>query len=124
MAEFITLLMHPNLVGLNIFIALSSLIVWHVWLKPPQNSVKVLRAFWLFCFSLIAMWLMQQQHHVLNGELLPTADSPVAVSLKGVTRYVSQRQAWLYQYGMFPVLVFGLCYAAIERILLRRRNEA
>jgi len=67
---------------------------------------------------------MQQQHHVLNGEPLPTPDSPIAVSLKGVTRYVSQRQAWLYQYGIFPMLAFGICYVAIERILLRRRGEA
>jgi len=29
MTEFITLLLHPRLIGLNIFIALSSLIVWH-----------------------------------------------------------------------------------------------
>jgi hypothetical protein len=124
MTEFMTLLVHPRLIGLNIFIALSSLIVWHAWLKPAQTSVKLIRAFWLCCFSLLAMWLMQQQHHVLNGELLPTPDSPTAVSLRGVTRYVSQRQAWLYQYGILPILVFGLCYVAIERILLRRRGEA
>jgi hypothetical protein len=128
MTDFIRLLVHPQLFGLNAFIALASLMVWYVWTyqtpKEVPASAKVLRVGALCCFSLFAMWLMQQQHHVLNGELFPTPDSPLAVSLKGVTRYVSQRQALFYEYGMFPVIVLILCYAAAEWLLQRGSSKA
>jgi hypothetical protein len=128
MVEFIELLIDSHLIWLNAFIVISLLVVWHIWRSQTPNrtptKVKVLRIGGLCCFAFFAIWLMQQQHHVLNGELFPTSDSPVAVSLRGVTRYVSQRQALLYEYGMLPMVVLILCYAAVERLLQRGSSEA
>lgn len=124
MTEFLALLVHPSLVWLNLFTALVLLMVGaFMRVREPERNL-----FWLvvFCaaFGLASMWLMQQQHHVLNGSRVPTPDYPVSVSLRGVVRYVSWPQAIAYQYGLLVVFAAGFGIAGIERLFSRGKKTS
>lgn len=124
MIEFLSLLVHPDLLGLNALGALGMLVVWHYWTHLESSRIKLIRALTFIGFFLACAWAMQQQHHVLNGALLPSSDSPVKVSLRGVTHYVSVRQSWLYELSMLPMLIIGLLFVLIERAFFGQERKA
>lgn len=124
MTEFLTLLVHPSLVWLNLFFVLGLFMVGaFIRIREPERNL-----FWLvvFCaaFGLASMWLMQQQHHVLNGSMVPTPDHPVSVSLRGVVRYVSWPQAIAYEYGLLVIFAAGFGVMALERFFSRRKKAS
>ena len=123
MKDFLSLLVHPSLIGINVFIVFGIAMVWFV-MEHKSRADKLLRGAWAISLALIAIWMFQQEHHVRLGSLVPTASQPAAVSFKGTIRYVSETRAFLYQSGMWLLLGTGLVVIGIDRFMSRKRDEA
>ena len=123
MKDFISLLIHPSLVGINVFVVLG---VAMVWLATEHKSGvdRLFRAGWAVSLALIAIWMFQQEHLVRLGSSVPTVSQPVAVAFKGTTRYVSETQAFLYDSGKWFLFGAVLVVIGIDRLFLRKRHEA
>ena len=123
MKDFISLLVDPALLGMNVFIVLGAVMI--CFMQAHDNSTnKLVRIAWPIALAILAIWIFQQEHHVCLGSLIPTATHPVAVAFKGTTRYVSEAQAFLYNSGMWLLLGVGLCFLGLNYVASRKRHEA
>jgi hypothetical protein len=124
MTEFLTLLVHPSLIGKNLFFLLVLFMVGAVMrIREPERNL-----FWLvvLCasFGLAGMWHMQQEYHVLQGNAFPTPNQSTAVPLRGVVRYVSWPRAFAYEYGLLMLFAAGFGVVALERFFSRRKKAS
>lgn len=124
MTEFLTLLIHPSLIGQNLFIVFGLLMVGAVMrIREPERNLFGLIVL-CTAFGLACVWHTQQEYHVLQGSAFPTPDRSVAVPLRGMVRYVSWPRAFAYEYGLLVIFVAGLGVLAIERIFSQKKKAS
>ena len=91
--------------------------------KRPQSRKTIVGFLGVACFVVIGEWIMQQQSLVLAGSKVQTQEQPVAVAIKGVTRYVTEQLAYRHEFGMLVLLAVMLAFAAIYNLAVST-NEA
>ena len=95
-------------------------------LRRPKNPVSRKHAIWLLwavCFGILATWGMRQERLVIAGGLVPSKDQPVAVPVKGTTRYVAPVLAYRHDSSMWLLPICGLGFVAAYK-LARVGDEA
>jgi len=95
-------------------------------IKRPRDTdsrKKFVYLLWAVCFAVVAFWAIRQESLVLAGSMSPSSNQPVAVATKGVTRYVSQDQAYRHGASMWVLLAALTSFMVIHK-LAARANEA
>ena len=93
------------------------------WPSDPASRKYSIWALWAACFGILAVWAMHQQALVIAGGLVPSADQPVPITIKGTVRYVAQDLAYRHDSSMWLLLVCGLGFVAAYK-LARVGDEA
>jgi len=112
----------PVLAALSL-IAAGFVVAFLRFPKKAQSRKTIVWLLWAACFVVIGGWIMQQQSLVLAGSKVQTQEQPVAVAIKGVTRYVTEQLAYRHEFGMLVLLAAIIGFAAIYSLAVST-NEA
>ena len=91
--------------------------------KSPVSRKHTIWVLWAICFGLLSTWTMRQERLVIAGGLVPSKEQPVAVPVKGTTRYVAPLLAYRHASSMWLLLICGLGFVAAHK-LARVGDEA
>jgi hypothetical protein len=89
----------------------------------PTSRKRVLGLLWLACFGVLSVWLMRLQSAVIAGGHIFSSERPIAVSVKGTTRYVTQELAYRHEASMATLLLAMVLFIVAYK-LARVENEA
>jgi hypothetical protein len=111
----------PVLAALSL-IAVGFVVAFLRFPKQAQSRKIIVGLLWATCFVVIGEWIMQQQSLVLAGSKVQTQDQPVAVAIKGVTRYVTEQLAYRHEFGMLVLLAAIIAFAAIYSLAVSTKE--
>ncbi len=89
----------------------------------PASRKHVLGLLWVACFGVLSVWIMRLQSTVITGGHISTSEHPIAVSVKGTTRYVTQELAYRHETSMAALLLTMVLFIVAYK-LARVENEA
>ncbi|NQD38448.1 hypothetical protein HPT27_15610 [Permianibacter sp. IMCC34836] len=92
---------------------------------PTDKGLRknMIGLFWAICVAIELVWGMQQQYNVLSGATAPTSEQPVAVTIKGVIRYVSEEQAVRHSLATWVFWLAFLALLATHVFFFREKSD-
>ena len=84
--------------------------------KNPASRKHAIWVLWAICYGLLATWIMQQEELVIAGGLVPSKQQPIAVSVKGTTRYVAPVLAYRRDASMWLLLICALGFLTAHKL--------